>query len=332
LGLPLIISGSLCAACCLACTAVAPRQGRLVASEASRVPSTEAPGGSPSASDAPLPKRGELFFATTLDGDLMLRAFTATGLAPFNQLLAREVREVIYNPELELFWYSDATRLWVIDTRDVEVSTWQPVLIASDLPENDGLHVKRNGSDYSGPGRSTDETLELDLHWDANPWIGGGEGGRRLENLDGAAWLARERVRPARSVGVADFNHADHRAALPPGWTGCTGPDGICAAAVPFGPRGWELMVTNEDFGGDFPEHDCRLYDPASHTFATPPEGRQWAPASDVAPGPCGPYLFNDENDAFLVSDVVCRIGSGCTALEAQGRGWLEPGRIVGDE
>jgi len=273
-----------------------------------------------------------LFFATTLDGELVLWEFTTRGVAPFNQLLAREVQNVLYTPELELFWYSDATRLWVIDTRNLDVSTWQPVLIASNLPQNDRLHVERSGSHYTGPGRISDETMELDLHWEARPWIGGGADGQRLENLDGAAWLTRERARPARAVPVSDFTRAGHRVTLPPDWTGCKGPDGTCAAALPFGPRGWELVVTNEDFGGDFLEHECLVHDPATHTFATPPDGKKWAAPREVPPGPCGPYLFNHGNDAFLVSDVVCSVGGACTQLEGTGKGWLDPGGIVGGE
>jgi hypothetical protein len=332
LGLPLIFSRAWCAACCLACTAVPPRTGPLVVSEVSRTPATEAPSELTSAAATVLPHRSELFFARTLEGELVLRAFASTGLAPFNQLLARDVQHVLYNPELELFWYSDAARLWVIDTHNADASAWQPVLIASHLPQNDRLHVERDRLHYTGPGRIDDETLELELHWGAEPWIEGGEGGGRLENLDGKAWLARERARPPRSAPAAQFFLAEHRVALPPGWAGCQGPDGICAAALPFGPRGWELVVTNEDLGGDFLEHACRLHDPATNTFATPPDAPKWASLGDVAPGPCGPYLFNHENTAFLIADVVCAIGSTCTPLDGQGSGWLEPGAIIGNE
>jgi hypothetical protein len=321
------VARALGAACCLGCAAVPPRDVRPVVSEASRAPASAAR----STPSPALPKRSELFFATTLDGELVLRAVSPTGVAPFSQLLARDVRGVLYNPELELFWYNDATRLWVIDTH-LDVGAWQPVLIASNLPQNDRLHVVRGATHYTGPGRISDEAMELELHWDAAPWIEGGEDGERLENLDGRAWLTRERERPVRSVSKADFLRAERRVKLPSDWTGCQGPDGTCAAALTFGARGWELVVTNEDLGGDFLEHECRVHDPLTDTFASPPDGEKWAALSDVAPGPCGPYLFNHDNDAFLVSDVVCGIGSGCSALEGKGRGWLEPGRIVGNE
>jgi hypothetical protein len=51
-----------------------------------------------------------------------------------------------------------------------------------------------------------------------------------------------------------------------------------------------------------------------------------------MAPGPCGPYRFNQQGDAFLVADMVCRLGSACVTLEGRGRGWFEPGGVVGDE
>jgi hypothetical protein len=278
-----------------------------------------------------MPRRSDSFFATTLDGSLVVQAFSSTGLASFEQVLAREVQHVLHNPELGLFWYSDATRLWVIDIQNPEVNAWQPVLIASGLPLGDRLRVERKGTHYTGPGRISDETMELVLHWDSSPWIEGGEGGGRLANLDGEAWLARERARPARAVVATDFTRTEDRVTLPADWAGCQ-PPGACGAALPFGPRGWELVVTNEDASGDFLAHECLLHDPASGTFATPPGAPRWAGPMGMAPGPCGPYRFNQQGDVFLVADTVCRLGSACVTLEGRGRGWIEPGAVVGDE
>jgi hypothetical protein len=272
-----------------------------------------------------------LFFAATLEGDLLLKAFSSSGIAPFEQRLAGGVQHVLYNPELELFWYSDAERLWVIDTHNPDIGNWRPVLIASYLPQSDRLHIERGGLHYVGPGRISDETLELVLHWDAEPWIDGGEAAPRLEGLDGRDWLERERARPSRSFAAADFALAEHHVALPSSWAGCQQP-GTCGAALPFGPRGWELVVTNEDLGGDFLEHDCLLHDPATDLFSAPLDGQTWSALSGVAPGQCGPYLFNHGNDAFLVADVVCSVGRNCVTLEGRGAGWLEPGGTVGNE
>lgn len=315
----------------LACAAVPPPEGRVGVSGATDAPATEVPseeGRNPAAAS---PKRSQLFFAWTLEGELWLKAFSAGGVVPFEQRLARDVQHVLHNPELELIWYSDAERLWVIDTRSHDVADWQPVLIASHLPQGDRLHVERGGSHYVAPGRISDETLELVLHWDAEPWIEAGGDASRLDGLDGRAWLERERARPPRPAAALQFAPADKRSPLPADWAGCRQP-GICGAALPFGPRGWELVVTNEDLGGDFLEHECRLHDPATALFSAPLDGQKWAAPDGVAAGPCGPYLFNSEKNAFLVEDVVCSVGGTCTTLDGRGRGWLEPGGAVGNE
>jgi hypothetical protein len=49
---------------------------------------------------------------------------------------------VLYNPELELFWYSDAERLWVIDTHNPDVSS-----CCTGTPGQCGPYLFNHGND-----------------------------------------------------------------------------------------------------------------------------------------------------------------------------------------
>jgi hypothetical protein len=207
------------------------------------------------------------------------------------------------------------------------------VLIASHLPQHAKLSVARRGKHVEGPGRVSEEWMELVLHWEEEPWIDGGEGEGRLDQLDGATWLGRERQRPAREVPPwTQFEGDGPHVALPPGVAQCDDAR-LCGAALPFGALGWQLVVAkNDETHGDFSHNGCLLYDPDQEAFARPPEASEWAKVVDTPLTTCGPYRFNAKGDAFLVADKVCRVGGGCTSLESFGSGWLVPGATVGME
>jgi len=50
----------------------------------------------------------------------------------------------------------------------------------------------------------------------------------------------------------------------------------------------------------------------------------------DMPSGPCGPYRFNADGDAFLVNDTLCNVGGTCESLGGWSVGWLVPGTTVG--
>jgi hypothetical protein len=333
LGLPLTSMRTLGAACCVAC-GVASASGPSVATpEASHVPTgEEAPhaGAIAQRSGAEWPQRSELFLVRTGEAELALRAPRADSVPPFEHVLARGVGNVLYNPELDLVWYNVEGRLFVIDTRHLGPSTPEPVLIARDLPIVGGLRLERAGVHFTAPGAGQDED-DLVLHWDEAPWIEAGEEEPRIENLDGQPWLAREQHRPVRRVSsLQGFDASGPHVALPAGRGQCDDRK-ICGAALPFGSRGWQLLVANEDEDGDFREFRCLFHDPATQGFSTPPEAREWASAQHLESGTCGPFAFNAEGDTYLAASVVCHVGDACESLgEGNGIGWLEPGPMLG--
>jgi hypothetical protein len=260
-----------------------------------------------------------------------LRAFGKDGIRPFEQVLASRVANVLYIPELELVWYKVEDRLWVIDTRALGPGKPEPVLIARGVPLVGGMRVERGGERFTEPDDAGDDEEDLRLHWDAEPWLEGGEERKRIDHLDGRAWLARERRRSVRPVPpLQRFAAGGQRVALPAHPAQCDDPQ-ICGAAVPFGRSGWQLLVAHEDHAGDFPEYACLFHDARTDAFATPPEARSWGPAGEAPSGSCGPYAFNADGTVYLAENVVCKVGLACATLRGGiGIGWLEPGVMVG--
>jgi hypothetical protein len=86
-----------------------------------------------------------------------------------------------------------------------------PVLIANDVPAHVELHVDRGGTDIVGPEDACDLAPFLQLHWLEESWIEG-QGGQRLSDLDGRAWLTRR----ARAPSEERWLHpSDPHVALP---------------------------------------------------------------------------------------------------------------------
>jgi hypothetical protein len=314
--------------------AQAPQEARVAAPETQQAgvapprpgaPTAEAMAGAAAGS----PARSELFLVRSGDMALELRAFGAHGIQPFVRVLAEHVTNVLSNPELELVWYKVDDRLWVIDTRGLPDGPAEPVLIASGVPVVGDLSVERDGERFSEPDDPGDAE-DLRLHWDDEAWLDGGQARRRFPARDGQAWLARERRRPLRAVPrLQRFEANGLHVELPPGRAQCDDAQ-ICGAALPFGPRGWRLLVANESEDGDYPEYGCLLHDPKARAFSTPPEGRPWGPAADTTSGSCGPFPFDSSGATYLASDLVCRVGEVCTSLgEGVAIAWLEPGVLL---
>lgn len=295
-------------------------------------PSPSAPAPAAEATNAALPARADLLLVRS-ENRILLRAFAEPGLARFEQVLASDVLEQLYDPELELLWFSDMSgRLWVRDLRTLDAPAPANVLIASDLPEHQKLSVWVGDRYVEGFGQLGEGSVELSLRWQEEPWFET-DAGDRLGQIDGKAWLASERARAARNVPAwAQPDEAGAHVALPAALARCDNPE-LCGAARPFGPSGWQLVITKTDeTHGDFSHYGCLLYDPARQAFTRPEDTRSWAPASDAELDTCGPYQFNAGGNTFLASSRVCRLGADCISLEASAIGWLAPGATVGKQ
>jgi hypothetical protein len=271
------------------------------------------------------PDEGRLFLVTNARAELELRAEGSD----FVRRLAANAQHVLYDPELELVWFSDDQRLWVIDLRHPAPATVAPVPIAGPLPPHVEIHIDRGGTHRVEPTDACDVAPILVLHWESEPWIEDDEG-QPSTPLEGRAWLAREGARVARSVGAERWLHpADAHLPLPPARARCEDPE-WCGAAQPFAASGWQLVLAEQSEGADCWQFGCLLFDSANGTFGTPPRPSQWGPAEDTPVGPCGPYRFDAAGSAFLIGDLLCAAGGSCQPLGGSSIGWLTPGATLG--
>jgi hypothetical protein len=272
------------------------------------------------------PARNQLFLVESR-GELLLRAIGSA----FELRLASNAQHVLYDSAFELVWFSDERRLWVIDLRGPGLPPLVPVLIASHVPHHVELHVYRGGTDFVEPEDACDLAPLLELRWEKEPWIEG-ERGQRLTELDGRSWLARERLRAARTVDEARWFGLDpsqQHVALPVTRAHCQDAE-RCGAALPFGQRHWDLVLTDQSEGADCWHFGCLVRDSETGAFGTPPQPGSWGPPDEMPSGPCGPYRFNADGSAFLVKDVACTTAGSCQPLDGWGIGWLTPGEVVG--
>jgi hypothetical protein len=151
-------------------------------------------------------------------------------------------------------------------------------------------------------------------------------------SLVGRAWLraqAGRAPRPSRPER-RDFSSAKPAPKAARAGLTCTTSD-QCGTAIPFDGLG-RLLVVVEHSMGDCHHYGCRLYEPATQRFATPPAASSWGPRAGVPAGPCGLYRFDRSGRRFLVGDHVCAVGGACEDLGGEAIGWLVPGADVGTD
>ncbi len=271
-------------------------------------------------------ERAEQFLVATAAGALLLRSSQSHAALT----LAEHARRALHDPALDLLWFTDERGLWVIDLRVLESGAATPVLIASALPEHQELHIAGEGSDFLEPTDACDFGSILTLHWTRDPWLEGPDG-QAQRGLAGSRWLKRERTRRRGPAGSERWFSAENaHADLPSSRLHCDAAE-RCGAALPFGDvTGRELVLTDQDEGGDCWSSRCLWHDRSTGKYATPPDASTWAAATEVASGTCGPYRFNHAGTAFLVGDRVCEVAGACRVLEGPGIGWLVPGLTTG--
>ncbi len=237
------------------------------------------------------------------------------------QVLANAQRS-LYDERLDLVWFDDGERLWVLDLRSLAAP---PVLIAEHVAPHAEFHVARERLLEPADGCDTVPVLRLD--WSSKPTFEAWYAAAPVLGAGGTAWLVAQLSRPARPVvEQRTFGSAP---AEPP-WSGapaaCEAPF-ICGASLPFGNGGRQLVLVEAGVGADCWHFGCVLRD-ASGAFASPPAAE--SSTGPAAPGSCGPYRFTRQGTAFLVGESVCSVGGSCQALDARTLGWLEPGLSVG--
>jgi hypothetical protein len=256
-------------------------------------------------------------------GQLALRS-ARTGA---EQVLAGAAQRSLYDERLELVWYEDGERVWVIDLRTLGSA---PVLIAEHVADHSELHVAREQAGLLEPADGCDSVPVLRLNWSAKPGFEAWYTDVPALASEGSAWLLAERARTARSLPPAQAFSDSHRESA---WSGdgsqCEDPF-VCGSSLTFGAGPRQLLLVSARVGSDCWHFECVLRDPQTGSFATAPEAPSWGAASATQAGSCGPYRFNRDGSAFLVDERLCLSGGSCQALGGRALGWLEPGVTLG--
>lgn len=253
-------------------------------------------------------------------GRIELRSMSEPGVTV---LAEKASGETVYDPELELIWYTHAGQLFVIDLRDVASA---PVLIASAIPDVSKLEIFR--ADSSVGTLDTCEGPTLTLNWNESPSVEAYDGDISETRIDGRSWLQAQNARPERSVGETRALEGKP-VRLPRKVVDCEIPE-VCGATADFGERDLQLVLVLDKGGGDCWNRGCLLRDPATDRYASPPDREHWGPSDKAKRGPCGLYYFNQPKSAFLVGNRLCLAGAACQDLEGEALGWLNAGDTVG--
>ncbi len=255
----------------------------------------------------------------TRSGQLVLRSVGSGA----EQVLAN-AQQSLYDERLELVWFEDGERLWVLDLRALAAG---PVLIAEQLPQHSELHVARDRLLEPADGCDTVPVLRLD--WSARPAFEAWYATAPPLAARGAAWLVAQLSRPARTLPEQHtFGSGPDTATWSGAGGACEAPF-VCGSSLAFG-RGQQLVLVEAGVGADCWHFACLLRDEETGAFATPPDAAHWGPAAAAQPGTCGPYRFNRSGTAFLVGELVCVTGGPCQAAGGRALGWLEPGLSAG--
>jgi hypothetical protein len=249
-----------------------------------------------------------------------------------------DAKWVLLDPPLDLLWIQGATTLDVLDLR---APSCLPTHVVSGLPENVAIEIDRDTGTERTQLKVPDvcsRDAYLFLDWSSSPavrFVGGDEVKSKevvsRASLIGKSWLTRELH---RVPGKASFTRKDLTTA-PAGpvfvrKAACSVPD-LCGRALPFGSSGQLLILTGHS-EADCQHYACKLFDPASKTFASPPSPKRFAGFDAIEPGPCGLYRFDRVGEHYLFGETLCSVGGSCEPMGGEAIGWLDGGAAVGTE
>lgn len=252
-------------------------------------------------------------------GELTLRTRGSTRVT----VLAPHADGALYDPGLELVWYRDKDVLRVLDLRAMGTP---PVAVVRDVPQVNRFSIER--ADHLVETEDNCDLPEISVHWTEAPAAEALLSQLPSLPIVDAHWLRTQLARPVRATG-ARRELAEPTVRLPKKRMRCEDAE-ACGATARFGARGWRLVQTRQQMGGDCWHRACLLQDPQTGRFATPPHADRWSSAADAQSGPCGLYLFDREQTSFLVGDMLCEAGQPCVDLGGRGLGWRVPGDVVG--
>jgi hypothetical protein len=261
----------------------------------------------------------ERFLVHLDSGAIVLRSATD----PEPSVLVQHADAVLYDAALDLLWFRAGDRLKVLDVR---APTPAAVEVARGLPVGDRFVVHRG--EHAVQTEDGCDLPFVGIEWNARTTIESvleDAPGLRIENQ---TWFVSQLGRPAQP-DVPRRVFGPPAIALPSGRLDCEDAS-ACATTVPFGRLGYELVLTIEKMGGDCWQRECLLRDQQTGKFATPPRATTWGDASVARTGPCGLYLFDRAQTAYLIDHELCTPAVGCKSLGGRALGWLVPGDQVG--
>jgi hypothetical protein len=327
--------GSSCASACLVLLAACPPRteagppssppSAIQQNEFGRVPerSPEAP--APSAQPGPvqtaaLEGDANEYLVVTRSNELVLRTRERVV-----SVLARSVRNAMYDPKLELVWL-EGESLSVIDLRKPGS---RPIPIVRDWPGSPSLTISHPASMVT-TNESCDVAELANLSWDERPTLrvtAEQDSVLKLESMD---WLRAQLSRPVRAVPdstASDVRYADARVPLPEKVSFCAERD-ECGRAVRFGAYDLELVLA-VTLQGDCWHPYCVFRDPTTGVISSPLIGDRWQ-GTDGRAGTCGEYHFDRAGKTFLVGGKRCGADGRCQDAGGYALGWRIPGLVVG--
>ncbi|MDB4985672.1 MAG: hypothetical protein JWN04_850 [Myxococcaceae bacterium] len=262
-------------------------------------------------------------FLVAVHGVLLLRSVASEEA----RVLLPHVEGLLYDPALELVWFTADEHLGVLDLRTLGAP---PAMIARGMPET------TNRLSISRPHElvETEDQCDLpfiSLEWSERPTIKAfltSESSAPAPRIDNFAWLKAQLLRPARTIGKRQ-EFGDKRVRLPKRLLDCE-EKADCGATVAFGKRDYELVKVQDKMGGDCWNRACLLHDARTGSYASPPQAASWGPVEQAVKGPCGLFMFDQAQTSFLLGHTLCVSGRPCVDLEGHAVGWLVPGDIVG--
>jgi len=231
---------------------------------------------------------------------------------------------------LELAWIVGNATLHVLDLR---APARESVLIVKGLPGWPIIQIHRDtGTEHTflEVPDTCDQVADIFLEWNHDPNVrviaGNPEEEKRVmgdTSLVGDAWLRAEIGRASTDSSVKQREFLPGAKALvTANKLKCDPQMDMCGKAIPFDGSGRMLFLTDYS-EGDCQHYGCRLYDPVTKTYATPPDASSWASFANVPPGPCGLYRFDRSGKYFLIDDRICKVGGACERFAGRVVAWI---------